>query len=449
MTQLSVISPVRGPRSFVSLSLLVGLSVFGGCAGETAIAATQTVEEIWAGGQHTCAKMDDNTVRCWGWNNLGQVGDGTLLTRLSPVTVPLVGGVSKLAVGYQHTCALMVDNTVRCWGGNTFGQLGINVSGGYRLAPVIVVAPAGAGPLTNVVELKVGSDHTCARRSDNTVYCWGRNDNGQAGNGNTTNQIRPTLVSFASGTPASLALGWLSSCARMSNNTVRCWGDNSHGQIGDGTTTDRLTPTTVIPVSGSGSLSNVTQIGMNSRSFHVCARISDSSVRCWGENQAGQLGDGTTNDRSRPVVAFLGANLSAVQVEAGGDHTCIRQSDHDIRCWGENRDGERGDGTTTWDLDYTQADLPDDAVSLTVGGNHSCALLDNDTAYCWGRNALGRIGDGTTTDRPTPVEVGGCLWPNVMCGSACVDLQTNKSHCGECGDLCPGTETCQAGSCGM
>ncbi len=190
-----------------------------------------------------------------------------------------------------------------CWGHNPNGALGDGTTA-TRYLPVVVKNTAGTGSLTGVSRIVTGRVHTCARLSDGTARCWGANANGQIGDGTTTQRLLPVVVKNPAGSAAltgvvSVVAGGNQTCALITDATARCWGANPDGQIGDGTTTQRLLPVVVKNSAGSGSLTGVTQLA--ALDFHTCARSNDAAVRCWGRNTNGQLGDGTTTNRLLPV----------------------------------------------------------------------------------------------------------------------------------------------------
>ncbi len=291
----------------------------------TVVAGLDHVLEVVAGYAHACARRDDGTVRCWGLNSTGQLGDGTRMNRGTPVLVAGLAGVTQLALGEGHSCARLGDGTVRCWGDNTTGQLG-DGSADSRTVPGAVVGIAGA------VEVAAGNLHTCARLADTTVRCWGASSFGQVGDGYAETHWRPSPVAGVNHA-AGLALGAFRSCVRLDGGDVRCWGRNESGQLGDGTRFSRTTPVPVVGLAGAQSLA----LG----AFHACARMSDATLRCWGSNAFGQLADGTTLDRPAPVPASA---AGVVQVAAGDAHTCARSSDGAARCWGGNAFGQVGAG---------------------------------------------------------------------------------------------------------
>jgi alpha-tubulin suppressor-like RCC1 family protein len=354
----------------------------------TTVPGLGRVAGLSAGSEHTCARLGDGTVRCWGRNS-GRLGDGTGMSRTSPTEVPDLGGVVELSAGEAHTCARLADGTVRCWGINASGQLGDGTSVGFRLSPILVPGMSG------VVELSMGAYHSCARLGDGTVRCWGDNSSGQLGDGTTTNRNSPAAVSGLSGV-VEISAGAYHTCARLTSGTVRCWGSNSNAQLGDGTTAARLSPTLVAGLSGAVELT----LG----SYHSCARLVDESARCWGYNLSGQIGDGTTMFRAMQV-AVLGLGTAA-ELSAGDEYTCARLGDGRVQCWGDNSFGQLGDETTTNRASPTAvATLGVVALELSLGGSHTCARMANGTVQCWGNNASGQLGDGTTNSRANPSAV--------------------------------------------
>ena len=230
-------------------------------------------------------------------------------------------------------------------------------------APLITVTIVFAG--TPKLKIAAGGAHTCALLSGGTISCWGSNVYGQLGNGSTTDALTPGPVSGIT-TATAISVGYYHTCAILSGGTVSCWGDNTYGQLGTGT----VTTATAIAVGG----------------FHTCALLSSGTVSCWGRNDHGQLGGGTVT--------------AATAISAGGYHTCALLSGGTVSCWGLNDYGQLGNGTVAT------------ATAISAGGGgHTCALLTGGTVSCWGRNGTGQLGNGTTTNSSTPVTVSGLLVP--------------------------------------
>jgi alpha-tubulin suppressor-like RCC1 family protein len=359
----------------------VGVSGLG--SGVTALAA---------GDRHTCALTAGGGVRCWGRNNYSQLGDGREIDLLTPVDVGGLGsGVMAPAAGSIHTCVLTAGGGVKCWGRNDYGQLGDGTTMS-RSTPVDVI-----GLASGVTALSAGYSHTCALTAGGGVKCWGYNANGQLGDGTTVQRETPVdVVGLGSGVTA-LAAGWSHTCALTEHAGVKCWGSNWAGQLGDGTTTNRSTPVGVFELT-----SGVTTL--TAGWAHTCAVKTGEGVKCWGHNANGQLGDGTTTQRETPVdVDDLGDDVTALVT--GALHTCALATAGDVQCWGGNGDGQLGDGTTVQRKTPVNVfELSSGVTALTAGAYHTCALMTGGVR-CWGSNGNGQLGDGTTVQRETPVDV--------------------------------------------
>ncbi|HEU4406801.1 MAG TPA: hypothetical protein VFS43_16155 [Polyangiaceae bacterium] len=395
----------------------------GGQGGGGAGGGAPVVSQVAASGSHSCAIVGNGEVLCWGYNAYGQLGDGTTTSRLTPVPVleapggPPLTGVQALALGYYHSCALLTGGEARCWGQNYDGQLGDGTTTS-RLTPVLVLASPGGPPLTGVQALELGGAHSCALRTSGEARCWGSNNHGQLGDGTKTDRHTPVPVLASPGGPPltgvqALALGGAHSCALLTNGEARCWGRNYDGELGDGTTTSRLTPVPALASPGGPPLTGVQALALGE--LHSCALLTGGEARCWGQNYDGQLGDGTQTDRHTPVLVLAspgGPPLTGVQaLELGGAHSCALRTSGEARCWGSNNHGQLGDGTTT--ERHTPVPVlaspggpPLTGVqALALGYQHSCALLTGGEARCWGHNYSGKLGDGTNSDRYTPEPV--------------------------------------------
>jgi alpha-tubulin suppressor-like RCC1 family protein len=282
-----------------------------------------------------------------------------------------------------------------------------------------VLVAAGGAPLGDVRAVGVGRAHACALVSGGELRCWGFNSDGQLGDGTAATRPAPVPVLVAAGGAPlagvqAVSVGAVHTCAVVEGGQVRCWGDNSSGQIGDDSTTDRPSPVTVVSEPGGDPLAGVQTVEVGSH--HSCALLTGGELRCWGQNNFGQLGDGTEGDRltPTPVVSEAGgAPLTGVQaVSVGDEHTCALLAGGELRCWGRNDDGRLGNGVTA--AEATSVPVPvlkaDGAPFAGVRGvaaadKHTCALLDGVDVQCWGANGLGQLGDGTTTDRIKPAPV--------------------------------------------
>jgi alpha-tubulin suppressor-like RCC1 family protein len=347
-----------------------------------------------AGGGHTCGLTSAGAAFCWGMNTWGQLGDGSTDDRPTPVAVGGAVRFSALVTGAGHTCGLTGPGVAYCWGNGAFGQLGHT---GYTGNDAHPLPTAVTGGLT-FRGLASGSYHTCGLASSGAAYCWGNNSSGQLGddgfgNGNAAPSLVPGGFSFRT-----LAPGGPHTCGLTSDGAVRCWGDNSYGQLGDGTAETWWVPG---PVSGGIGLS-----ALAAGAYHTCGVAGPGAAHCWGDNSSYQLGTaGPTS--SLPVAVSGGLTLGGLA--AGGYHTCALTSAGAGYCWGWNGDGELGNGDPGWYFDTPSPVVGNLSLSsVATGAWHSCGLASG-AAYCWGWNGDGQLGDGSTSTRSSPVAVVGGL----------------------------------------
>ncbi len=356
--------------------------------------AAYTLIQLGAGRGHTCGLAADGTMLCWGLNADGQLGMGDQVNRFCP-TVGLTG-VSLIGVGQDFTCAVEAGN-VACWGYNANGQLGQGDTT-ERLSPT------GLSGLANVAALAAGTNSACALLGDGTVSCWGDNQFGEQGIGTTDgNPHVPTPVPGLSGVTA-LATGGKFSCAVLgagatidggsaASGALACWGGNDDGQLGLGDTIDRHTPT-IVP-----TLANVA--GVSAGTAFVCATLLDGTVWCWGKNEAGELGTSATVDAGcsdqclvSPTKVLGVAGASTVSASLGGSHACAATSGGTF-CWGDNLDGCLGVGDTSPRSSATAVSGGLAGTSaLATGFAHSCAIVGDGGLSCWGDNTTGELGLG-------------------------------------------------------
>jgi alpha-tubulin suppressor-like RCC1 family protein len=368
-----------------SLTILAAL-LLAGTAGATGT-TLQTQRGISTGAYHACAVTSAGAVSCWGWNQEGALGNGTTKNSNQPVPVfGLSSGVVMVSSNYNHSCALLVSGSVKCWGRNGEGQLGDGTKN-LRTKPVLV-----KGLPSTLVSIAVGKEHSCSTTDAGIVYCWGRFS--RTSRSLTAVQI-PGLTDVAS-----LAVGKGFSCALTTLGAVKCWGKNDLGQLGDGTGAD-----SAVPVAVTGLSSGV--ISISASGDFACALTSSSEAKCWAENDHGQLGDGTTVQSLVPVaVQDPGTDLVAITV--GANNACTLSTSNVVRCWGRNDHGQLGDGSTVEShVPVTVASLGTGVTSISAGasGHFVCALTSAGVVKCWGRNDYGQLGDGTKTDRLLPTTV--------------------------------------------
>ncbi len=407
------------------------------------------------------------TVSAWGYNPFGGLGDGTTANSSTPV-VSDGDGWATVSTGSFHSCGVRSDGTLWCWGRNNFGQLGIGSTTNY---PV----PVQVGTASDWTSVSVGGNFTCGTRSSatlGTLWCWGRNNFGQLGTGSTVDELVPTQVGTASDW-ANLSANFGHSCGiRISGaaSTMWCWGSGALGALGNGSTMDELVPTQVGTASdwvnvsagdahscgvrssgtegtawcwgrndlgqlGTGSTSGYSpvpvQVGaesdwveLSAADFHSCGTRGTpgfggslgSTLWCWGRNTSGELGDGTTNNSPMPVQ--VGTSADWANVSTGGVHTCATTLlPGTAWCWGDNSSGQLGDGTNNGSLVPVQVGAASDWVEISVQGRYVCGLNTSTSVSCWGANSVGQLGDGTTTDSAVPVALeSGVEWVDPTAG---------------------------------
>jgi alpha-tubulin suppressor-like RCC1 family protein len=390
-------------------------------------ASVNGLKRIVAGDAHTCVLTGQNRVRCWGDNHFGQLGYGDALdvgdvpTRLpsavGDVPLPATDPVLQLVTGNNHTCVLLESGLIYCWGDNQYGQLGYNRID--NLGDGEAVTSFGYVTLGDLAtRVAAGGDHTCAILQSGALRCWGRNTFGQLGRGNTAN-IGDNETVFSAGnvdlgagvTVSDLALGDSHTCALLTTGAVRCWGLNNTGQLGYGNATNLGT---------TGSINNLTNVSLTGAvrklvagSNHTCALTFAGTLRCWGSNQFGQLGqsignNGNWGDQANELPSTLPSDINTgaqvTDVAAGSNHTCAQSSDGKLKCWGLGSSGQLGYGDNNSQAAPPSAGVNLDGVSayrIAAGVSHTCALRSNGSARCWGAGADGRLGRGSTTNSST------------------------------------------------
>ena len=286
---------------------------------------------IAAGDRETCAIVDGGAVSCWGANAHGQLGDGTTKDRATPKLVSGLARVTSIAVGMLgHVCAARDDGTVWCWGSDAKGELG-DGGGVDQKAPVLVAG------LSSVVEVVAGAVHTCARHDDGHVSCFGGGAFGQLGDGTPRDRSPPVKVASLEHV-VQLAAGYEHTCARLADGGVWCWGSNESGALGTGASFDRIEPSPV------HVLDHALKLAVGEH--QACAILDEKGafhVKCWGDDSWGELGDGATRVRRRIPVAILTLS-DAIELTLGGSHGCARSATG-LACFGANGFGQLGDGT--------------------------------------------------------------------------------------------------------
>ncbi len=404
---------LRGARGWVlvlaTAVVAAGLGVVPGVVGARSAAATTsnavagggsggTAAAITTGFNHTCALMSGGGVKCWGLNYTGQLGDGSRTNSTTPVRVVGLGSAVTAITAGQVHSCALMS----VGGVRCWGYNAFGQLGdGSRADSTTPVRVVGLG--SAVTAIAAGGNYTCALMTAGGVKCWGLNSAGQLGARHTYLSAKPVRVVGLDGRAIAITAGNVQTCALMSDGGVKCWGANNSGQLGDGTHTFSSTPVDVVGLGGAAT-------AITSRNFYTCALMSHGPVRCWGDNRYGQLGDGTYDSSSTPTrVVRLRAGATAIS--AGLGHTCALMAGGGVKCWGLNWNGELGTGTTVPRDVPTPVDvvgLNGAVTAIESSWTHTCALLAGGGVQCWGYNHFGQLGDGTTGRRvPTPVEVVG------------------------------------------
>ena len=386
----------------LSAALLAG---FAGHAGAGAVSTSFVHRHSLAlGSNHACATTATHTVKCWGYNGRGELGNGFRGTSRVPVRVARAKGIVSLAASDLHSCALTSAGALMCWGRGQDGELG---TGSYADHP----RPAGVRGLgSGVTAVASGDAHTCAIISGGAVRCWGDNAQAQVDAEGTRSKLpgerkpNPTAVSGLGGGIKDIAAGQYFNCAVTATGGVKCWGDPQQGELGIGTISPRAQSR---PYDVAGLASGVVSVAAGW--WHACALLASGAVKCWGENIFGDVGDGTKQNERLAPVAVAGLGSGVVQVVGGGEHTCALTSAGAVKCWGQNSDGQLGDGTRTQrDTPVNVRGLSTGVVEIAAGDYFSCARLRSGAVKCWGENQVGQLGTGKTAGSSlVPVSVVG------------------------------------------
>jgi RHS repeat-associated protein len=297
--------------------------------------------------------------------------------------------VIQVSAGQGDFCVLLAGGTAQCWGGNPDGENGNGTT-------TASTTPVNVSGLTAATQIDVGEwNQVCALLSSGSVKCWGNGTNGDLGDGATANSSTPVSVTGLTGA-TQIAVGYDHACALLSGGSVKCWGDNSQGELGTGTTTNASTP---VSVSG---LSGVTQIAAGSDD--TCALLTGGTVECWGANSDGQVGDGTTTGELTGVStpAAVSGLSGVTQISVGGEEACAILSTGTVSCWGSNYYGELGNHSTTNSSTPVPVSYLSGVTQIAVGDDHVCALASGWQDVCWGNNMYGQIGNGSTTMSSVP-----------------------------------------------
>ena len=390
-------------------------------------------------------------------SDLGSIGSHTLYLKQGDVCHPrglgyklrYVGEPSRVVGGIDFTCAVTNTGGVKCWGEGANGRLG-NDGTADTDAPDDVDTDSSNTLLTNIVQVAPGGNHTCALTLGGNVVCWGRASNGRLGNdcdSSCTNQNVPVNVKSENGSSANLSdivqvsAGEIHTCALTSMGSVKCWGYNVSGQLGDNSFTDKDVPVDVVASSSdTNPLMDIVQISAGHE--HTCALTSGGNVKCWGHGSKGRLGSDCNSNCiyniNHPVDVVVSDGNSGllsgiVQISGGGNHTCALTSGDNVMCWGQGGSGELGNGATSdADAPVTVTSAGTTALSgivgISTGQEHSCALKSTGGVVCWGEGDSGKLGNNANDDQSRPVSVLTSALNNpALSGISQIELGNNHS----------------------
>ncbi len=408
----------------------------------SADARFEFVPKLVSGLWHSCATNEFGALRCWGQNDVGQLGYGHLndvggpqqSTALAEGDVSVGALVEDIGIGGFHTCVVIQGGGVRCWGLGTDGQLGYGSTSSLGGSSATLASAAGSIALLGpAIEVRAGFAHSCARLRSGQVQCWGSNSRGQLGYGDVARVghqpgAEPAVVGAVpvGGLVDQLVVGGLHTCALVDGGTVRCWGRNNNGQLGSG-----ATPETVVGVGRNNTPAAAEDVPvgglvrrLSSSGGHVCALQIDGQARCWGLGLDGRLGYGSENDighsgTTPQMAGTLDLGLTLVRIEAGQTQTCALFEGGTIKCWGDDRRAALGYGPPLEHIGDDSGEVSPNLPILnvggvvsqvSVGGFFSCARLSTGLIRCWGEGITGALGnglsswDGAPADAPvTPV----------------------------------------------
>ena len=349
------------------------------------------------GYHHTCSILDNGTAICWGHDGYEQLGDGGNSDRhvrpSEPVSSSDGSTYRSIFSTHHRTCALTFSGSLFCWGQNDWGESGDGTTNTYSSPTVPVMIPSNR----SVVTVGMGEQHTCAILDDDSLMCWGRDQDGEIGNGIEEDVAQYTPISIVIPTirnAISVDGGHTNTCVLFDDGGIMCWGKDHVGQNGDGGSSS----TTHSPGSNVALPEGRSAIDLSVGAYHSCAVLDDFSITCWGWNAYGQIGDNTTTDAISPVLVQLPAGAKATDVDAGDHHTCAVLENGSVNCWGWNK-YKQVSGSDWTILTPQHVDGTNSFVHVVVAARHSCALAENGTISCWGENGNGQLGIGNTHDK--------------------------------------------------
>ncbi len=353
---------------------------------------------VAGGSYNSCALLENMSIICWGANWFGQLADGTTNNSNSPIhaIIPANETPIEIAAGTSTACALMESGDVYCWGSGAYGKMGNGEpyngwSEWVNTEMQLVSLPVGLSALS----VSIAHDHVCSIVDNGDIYCWGRGEDGQLGQGSISNRNLPVRVDMPTQSPAiSISAGDFSTCAITRDGMAYCWGKNDDGQLGNGSTSIReTTPVEVLFPSGR------TPVSISIGETHACALMDNGKVMCWGSNDDGRLGRGPLGgDQTSPIYVSMGSGETANLLAVGYRSACMILDSGETKCWGNNEKAQIGTGSATPTTHPVPTEVAGnhDFVGLSFGGDVVCAVRDDAQIYCWGENNNGQAGQGTS-----------------------------------------------------
>lgn len=371
----------------------------------TAVANNYAQMKIAAGAAHTCAIKADNSLWCWGDDTYGQLGNGTAYTADQPNPVKVGTSTwAAVAIGNYTTCAIDMTGAAYCWGRNDHGQAG--VTGGANVE--IPTKLSGTG---NWVQISIGGAHACGVKSDGTGYCWGEGNNGKLGNGSGSDVTTPTAVS-GSYTWTQISAGDTNTCGIQTDGSAWCWGEDGYGQLGNGTavTANQSAP---YKISEPGPWANI-----SAGKEITCGVKVNGSGWCWGTENDGSLGNGAAVTTAQAAPYPVNSNMrNFIYIDPFSGHACGIMSDSSMRCWGSDSYGKLGNGTTLFQNQHNPSPVVGNKgwTAVAVGNDYTCGLKADGSAWCWGSDGDLQLGNGTTltADQVSPTPVTAFLMPPI------------------------------------
>ena len=359
---------------------------------------------------HSCAVTSSGGVKCWGFDDQGQLGNGaTTGYQYTPTDVVGITDAVAVSASYYHTCALLSTGGVKCWGMDNVGQLGNGATAGTQYAPTDVVG------LTDAVAITAAHSHTCAVTRSGSVKCWGYDAEGQLGNGSETTTFQESPVTVTGITDAvDIAAAQYQTCTVTRSGKVKCWGGDSQGQLGNGdtTTTTQYSPVEVTGVTDA--------IAVTAGFYNTCIITRTGGVKCWGLDDQGQIGNGATTTGYQYAPVDVPGVTDVVDITSAITHTCAVTRSGTTKCWGLDDQGQLGNGSATTGYQFSPVDVPGaaDAVAISAAQYNTCVVTSSGSVKCWGLDNVGQLGNGsTTTDTrydPVDTTISSVMQPSVV-----------------------------------